>query len=149
MIARTRTIPAAKRSSAATFRNIPAHNAIVIIQTTHTVFHKQRKRNNANNASVVLLCSLSRNNGIVISRSRSQVFVTFRNISSAYLSHKAGLLVQVYYSTGVLLCAYADMRIQRYGDMIICGYAHRRITPLCVKPHGKIRLGPDTHLAGP
>jgi len=102
------TMPHAKRSSAATFRNIPAHNAIVIIQTTHTAFHKQRKRDNANNASVVLLCSLSRNNGTVISRFRSQVFVTFRNISLAYLSHKAGLLVQAYY--------YAPMPAETYND---------------------------------
>jgi hypothetical protein len=139
--ARSRTIPAAKRSTAVTFRNIPAHNAIVIMQTTHTAFHKQRKRDNINNASVMLLCSISRNHGIVILRFGSQVFVTFRNISSAYHFHKPGLLVQAYYSTGVLLCAYAGMRIQRYGDMGICGYAHRRIAPLCVKPHGEILLG--------
>ena len=52
-------------------------------------------------------------------------------------------------STGALLCVYAGMRIQRYGHMIICGYAHRSICPLCVKPHGKIDQGPDTPLAGP
>lgn len=98
-------------------------------------------------------------NGIVISRFWMQAFVTKRNISSAYYSHKPGLSVQAYYSTsvlcdssglaqvqayystGVLLCAYAGMRIQRYGYMIICGYAHRRIPPLCVKPHGKIDQG--------
>lgn len=32
--------------------------------------------------------------------------------------------VQTYYSTGVLLCAYAGMRIQRYDDMMVWRYGH-------------------------
>jgi len=124
MIAHTRTMAAAKQSTAATLRNIPAHNAIVIMQTTQTLYHKQRKRDITNNASVILLCPESRNNGIVILRFCKQVFVTFRNISSAYLSHKCGLystfvlcdtsglaLVRLCYSTPVLLCGYEHMRV--------------------------------------
>lgn len=145
------------------------NNATVIWAITTALYRSQRRRDNANNASVISLSPSSRHNGIVISRSRCQAFVIFRNISSAYITDKDGLLVQAYYSTsvlcdssrlahstGVLLCAYAGMRIQRYGYMIICGYAHRRIAPLCVKPHGKIDQGPryapsrtlDTTLAG-
>ena len=145
----------AQQSTAEIFRNIPAHNTIVIMQTTQTLCHKQRKRDNTNNASVVLLCPESRNNGIVISRFCKQVFVTFRNISSAYLSHKCSLystfvlrdtlrlaLVRLYYSTPVLLCGYEHMPICAYEHRSICGYAHKRISSLCVKPHGKIDQGP-------
>jgi hypothetical protein len=154
MIAPARTMAAAQQSTAAIFRSIPAHNAIVIMQTTQTLCHKQRKRDNTNNASVILLCPESQNNGIVISRFCKQVFVTFRNISSAYLSHKCSLysafvlcdtsglaLVRLYYSTPVLLCGYEHMPICAYEHRSICGYAHRRISSLCVKPHGKIDQG--------
>jgi hypothetical protein len=118
-------------ASCATFRNIPAHNAIVIMQTTQTAFHKQRKRDNANNASVMMV-SRSAYNAIVISPSRGQAFVTFRNISSAYLSYRLGLCsmlalcdtwrlaqVHVYYSTPVLLCGYAHTTISAYAHMSI------------------------------
>jgi hypothetical protein len=107
--ARANITRAAYWSTLATFRNIPArtmarplmasaatflnnqqiaasHNAIVIMQN-----HKQRKRDNANNKSVIITIASSRHNGIVISRSRAQAFVTKRNISSAYLLHKLGL----------------------------------------------------------
>jgi hypothetical protein len=133
MNAHARTIAPAKQSTAATFRNIPAHNAIVIMQTTQAAFHKQRKRDNANNASVILLCTESRNNGIVILRFRRQAFVAFRNISSACLSYKVSLcstfvlcdtselaLVRMYYSTPVLLCGYDVGVILLYRYMIIC-----------------------------
>jgi hypothetical protein len=46
MNAHARTISPAKQSTAATSRNIPAHNAIVIMQTTQALWHKQRKRDN-------------------------------------------------------------------------------------------------------
>jgi hypothetical protein len=46
MNVRARTISPAKQSTAATFRNIPAHNTIVIMQTTQALCHKQRKRDN-------------------------------------------------------------------------------------------------------
>ncbi len=121
MIAHARTISPANQSTAATFRNIPAHNAIVIMQTTQTAFHKQRKRDNANNASMIMVKHRA-HNAIVISQSRGQAFVTFCNISSAYLSYKASLCstfvlcatselaqVRLYYSTPVLfmsVCAY-------------------------------------------
>lgn len=56
--AHARTMAPAHRSSCATFRNNqairPSHNAIVIMQTTQAQNHKQRKRDNANNASVIL-----------------------------------------------------------------------------------------------
>lgn len=117
--AHARTMAPAKQSTAATIRNIPSHNAIVIMQTTQPQNDKQQKRDNANNTNVILLCSPSRHNGIVISPSRRQAFVTFRNISSAYLSHRLSL-----YSTPVLLCLYAHMRISPYRYMIICGNAH-------------------------
>lgn len=71
----------------------PSHNAIVIMQTTQAQNDKQRKRDNANNASVISAIRSSRHNGIVISRSRAQVFVMFCNTSSAYLSYKLGLSV--------------------------------------------------------
>jgi hypothetical protein len=86
-------------ASCATFRNIPAHNAIVI------------------------------------SPSHRQAFVTFCNISSAYLSHKGSLcstfalcdtselaLVRMYYSTPVLLCRYAHTTISAYAHMRIKAY---------------------------
>jgi hypothetical protein len=127
------TMQSAHQSTAATFRNIPAHNAIVIMQATQAAFHKQRKGDTINNASVILLCSISRNHGIVISRFGSQAFVTFRNISSAYLSYRGGLcstfvlcdssrlaIVRMYYSTPVLLCGYDVGVILLYRYMIIC-----------------------------
>jgi hypothetical protein len=90
MIAHARTISPAKQSTAATFCNIPSHNTIVIMQTTQTAFRKQRKRDNANNASVIM-ANCRAYNAIVISRSHRQAFVTFRNISSAYLSYRLSL----------------------------------------------------------
>jgi hypothetical protein len=143
MIAHPRNMAAAKQSTAATFRNIPAHNAIVIMQTTQTLCHKQRKRDNTNNASVITAKHRA-HNAIVISQSRGQAFVTLRNISSAYLSHKTGL-----YSTLALLCLYAHMRISLYRYMTICGKAHNENDFHSQELAGKIDQGPDTHLAGP
>lgn len=147
--ARANITRAAHWSTVATFRNIQqitvSHNAIVIMQTAQLQNHKQRKRDNANNASVILannasvmMASVSsRHNGIVILRSRVQAFVTKRNISLAYLSHRLSLLVQVYCMTVqdwhkyactiVRLYYYAAMRIQRYRHMSICAYAHKSI----------------------
>ena len=84
-----------QKSSLATIRNNQAirapHNAIVMMQMPHLQNHKQRQRDDANNASVISTIRPSRHNAIVISRFRAQVFVTKRNISSAYLSYKPGL----------------------------------------------------------
>lgn len=140
--ARANITKAAHWSTLATFRNIQqitvSHNAIVIMQTAQPQKHKQRKRDNANNASVILannasvmMASVSsRHNGIVISRSRVQAFVTKRNISPAYLSHRLSLLVQVYCMTAqdwhkyactiVRLYYYAAMRICAYADIVVC-----------------------------
>jgi hypothetical protein len=139
--ARASITRAAHWSTLATFRNIQqitaSHNAIVIMQTTQAQNHKQRKRDNANNASVMMASVSSRHNGIVISRSRAQAFVTKRNISPAYLLHRLSLLAQVYcmtvqdwhkYACAIVhLYYYAHMRIQRYRHMIICAYAHKSI----------------------
>jgi hypothetical protein len=103
-------------ASCSTFRNIPARNAIVIMQTTQIAFHKQRKRDNANNESVIMAIR-SAHNAIVISRFYGQAFVTFRNISSAYLSYRLSL-----YSTPVLLCGYAHTTISVYAHMRIKAY---------------------------
>jgi hypothetical protein len=128
---------AAHRSTVATFRNIPANNAIVIMQTTQAQNHKQRHRDNANNASVIMARVSSRHNAIVISRFQAQAFVTFRNISSAYHFYKLGLSVQTYYVTVenwhkyactiVRLYYYASMRLCAYNDIAICAYAHKSI----------------------
>ena len=125
---------AAHRSIVAIFRNIQqitaSHNAIVIMQTMQAQNHKQRKRDNANNASVMMANVSSRHNGIVISRSCVQAFVTKQNISFAYLSHRLSLSVQVHYMTAqdwhkyvctmVRLYYHVVMRIQRYRYMRIC-----------------------------
>ena len=121
-------------ASCATFRNIPTHNAIVIMQTTQTAFHKQQKCDSANNASVIMT-NRSSHNAIVISRSHWQAFATFRNISSAYLSYRLGLCstfapcdtsglaqAHVYYSTPVLPCGYAHIIISLYDHMPIAAY---------------------------
>ena len=122
-----------------------SYNGIVMMQTTQTQYHKQRKRDNANNANVIM-ASCRAHNAIVISRFHRQAFVTLRNISSAYHSHKLSLLVQTYYVTiedwhkcrctissayvtdrpglSVQVCYYAAMGIQRYRHMSICGWAH-------------------------
>jgi hypothetical protein len=126
------TMKAPNNQSPQHFATIRPHNAIVIMQTTQALWHKQRKRDNANNASVIMANSRA-HNAIVMSRFRRQAFVTFRNISSAYLSYKASLcsafvlcdtselaLVRMCYSTPVLLCLYAHMRISSYCYMIIC-----------------------------
>ena len=131
--ARANITRAAHRSTLATFRNNqairPSHNTIVIMQITQPQNHRQRKRDNANNVSVMLANMSSRHNAIVISRSCAQVFVTKRNISFAYLSHRLSLLVQAYYVTienwhkyacTTVRLYYAAMRIQRYRHMIIC-----------------------------
>ena len=124
----------AKKSTVETIRNNqairPSHNGIVIMQATQAQNVKQHKRDTANNASVILANAPSRHNGIVILRSRAQGFVTFRNISSAYLSYRLSLSIQTYYVTVedwhkyrrtiVQAYCYAPMRIQRYCDMIIC-----------------------------
>lgn len=131
---------AAHWSTLATFRSIQqvtaSYNTIVITQTTQAQNHKQRKRDNANNVSVMLANMSSRHNAIVISRSCAQAFVTKRNISFAYLSHRLSLLVQAYYVTienwhkyacTTVRLYYVAMRIQRYRHMIICAYAHKSI----------------------
>jgi hypothetical protein len=86
-----------QKSTVETIRNSqairPSYNAIVMMQMSHLQNHKQRKRDNANNASVISAIRPSRHNGIVISRSRAQAFVTKRNISSAYLSYRLSLSV--------------------------------------------------------
>jgi hypothetical protein len=114
MIAHARTISPAKQSTAATFRNIPAHNAIVIMQTTQAAFHKQRKRDSANNASVIM-ANRRAHNAIVISRSCGQVFVTFCNISSAYLSHRLSL-------------SFTNEGLIRIRIMIKCRYGYASIS---------------------
>jgi sugar diacid utilization regulator len=94
--ARARITAPAKQSTVATFRNNQAirgsYNAIVIMQTTQAAFHKQRKRDSANNANVIMAKHMA-HNAIVISSSHGQAFVTFRNISSAYHSHKLSLSI--------------------------------------------------------
>jgi hypothetical protein len=118
-------------TSCATFRNIPAHNAIAIVQIMQLQNHKQRKSDSTNNESVIM-ASCSAHNAIVISRFYGQAFVTKRNISSAYLSYRLSLysafvlcdtsglaLVRVYYSTPVLLCGYAHTTISAYAYMSI------------------------------
>jgi len=138
-----------QKSTVETIRNNQAirgsYNGIVIMQTTQAQCHKQRKRDNANNASVIM-ASCRAHNAIVISRCHRQAFATFCNISSAYRSYKLSLLVQTYYVTvgnwhkcrcaissayvtdkpGLLVQAYyyAAMSIQRYRHMSICGWAH-------------------------
>jgi len=121
-------------ASCAIFRNTPAHNAIVIMRTTQTAFHKQHKRDNANNTSVIMT-NCRAHNAIVISPSHRQAFVIKRNISSAYLSHRTTLYstfapcdtsglaqAHVYYSTPVLPCGYAHTTISAYAHMSIKVY---------------------------
>jgi hypothetical protein len=162
------TMKATNNQSLQSFVTIEPHNAIVIMQTTQAAFRKQRKRDSANNASVIM-ANRRAHNAIVISRFPRQVFVTFRNISSAYLSHRASLystlvlcdtselaLVRMYYSTPVLLCLYAHMGISSYRYMIICGKAHNENDFHSQELAGKIDQGPrynpsrilDTTLAG-
>lgn len=116
-----------QKSTLATFRNIPGNNSSVIMQTTQARNHKQRKRDNANNASVIMARVSWRHNAIVISRFQAQAFVTFCNISSVYRSYKFGLSVQTYYvtvggwhkykCTTVQAHYYALMRGAPYNDM--------------------------------
>jgi hypothetical protein len=84
------TMKAPNNQSPQHFATIRPHNAIVIMQTTPLLCHKQRKRDNTNNASVIM-ANRRAHNAIVISRFRRQAFVTFCNISSACLSHRLGL----------------------------------------------------------
>jgi hypothetical protein len=122
-----------QKSTVETIRNNQAirapHNAIVIMQTTQTRCRKQRQRDDANNASVISAITPSRHNGTVILRSRAQAFVTKRNISSAYHSHKLSLSVQTYYVTLENWHKYACtiVRLYYYAPMRICGYAHTTI----------------------
>jgi len=85
-----------QKSTVETIRNNQAirgsYNGIVIMQTTQAAFHKQRKRDSANNANVIMAKHMA-HNAIVISSSHGQAFVTFRNISSAYHSHKLSLSI--------------------------------------------------------
>ncbi len=126
-------------ASCAIFRNTPAHNAIVIMQTTQAAFHKQRKRDNTNNASVIMT-NCRAHNAIVISRSHRQAFVIKRNISSVCLSYRTSLYstfapcdtsglaqAHVYYSTPVLPCGYAHTTISAYAHTTISAYAHMSI----------------------
>jgi|LakMenEpi03Aug12_release.lakeMendotaPanAssembly.Ray.scaffolds.fasta_scaffold799268_1 hypothetical protein len=48
------TMKAPNNQSPQHFATIRPHNAIVIMQTTQALWHKQRKRDNANNASVIM-----------------------------------------------------------------------------------------------
>lgn len=159
-LGRAKYSKACQKARPETIRNNRAirtsHNGIVIMQTTQAQNDKQRKRDNVNNVSVILANVSSRHNGIVILRSRAQAFVTKRNISAAYLSHKPGLSVQAYYVTVenwhryrctiVHAYYYAAMRILRYRYMIICVYAHKNIKQQRYKIILKKR---DTTLAGP
>ena len=131
----------AHRSTFATIRNNqatrPSHNDIVMMQMSHLQNHKQRKRNNTNNASVISANVSPGHNAIVICRLWSQAFVTFCNISSAYHFHKLGLSVQTYYVTVenrhkyactiVRLYYYASMLLCAYNDVVICTYADMSI----------------------
>lgn len=148
-----------QKSTVETIRNNqairPSHNGIVIMQTTQAQNNKQRKRDNADNANVMMPGVSPRHNGIVISPCYAQAFVTKRNISAAYLSHKPGLSVQAYYVTVkdwhkymrtiVHAYYYAAMRILRYRYMIICTYEHKIIKQQRCKIILKKR---DTTLAG-
>jgi hypothetical protein len=130
-----------QKSTLATIRNNqairPSYNAIVIMQMLHLQNHKQRQRDNANNASVISANVSPGRNDIVIYRLWSQAFVTFCNISPAYHFHKLGLSVQTYYVTVknwhkyaytiVRLYHYASMLPCAYNDIVICAYADMRI----------------------
>ena len=130
-----------QKSTFATIRNNqairPSYNAIVIMQISHLQNYKQRKPDNTNNASVISANVSPGGNDIVICRFWSQAFVTFRNISSAYYSHKLGLSVQTYYVTVenwhkyaciiVRLYYYASMLLCACNDIVICAYRHMRI----------------------
>lgn len=153
-----RTMATAKQSTAATFRNIPAHNTIVMMQTTQKLCHKQRKRDDANNASVMMTNGAG-NNGIVMSRWCGQGFVTFRYISSAYVTDRPDLystpvlcdssglaLVRLYYSTPVLLCRYAHITISLYDHMLIVAYNGSVMKRY--KKRDTTLAGSDTTLAG-
>jgi hypothetical protein len=48
------TMKAPNNQSLQSFATIGPHNAIVIMQTMQALWHKQRKRDNANNASVIM-----------------------------------------------------------------------------------------------
>lgn len=133
---------ARQKSTVETIRNNqairPSHNGIVMMQTTQAQNDKQRKRDTANNASVMMAKVSSRHNGIVIVRSCAQAFVTKRNISSAYLSHKLGLSV-----------VSGDADTDTYHDRA----AIRIRNKIKKSPRGslaeKSSWGHDTPLAGP
>lgn len=82
-----------QKSTLATIRNNqairPSYNAIVMMQMLHLQNHKQRKRDNTNNASV---------------------------ISCIPQVQYAAMRIQRY--AHILLCSYADMSIQQYGDIL-------------------------------
>jgi len=151
---------ACKKARPETIRNNRAigasHNGIVMMHTTQARYCVKRKRNNIDNASVMMPGVSPRHNSIVISPYCAQAFVIFRNISVAYLSHRPGLLVQAYYVTVrdwhkymrtiVHAYYYAAMRILQYRYMIIYAYAHKNIKQQRCKIILKKR---DTTLAGP
>ena len=117
------------------------------MQITQAQNHKQRHRDNANNASVISAIRPSRHNGIVISRSRAQVFVTKRNISSVYLSYKPGLSLTSGIRDTNTNHDHAPIRIRiiigrRYG------YGSRSKNLLGGASRGKSSWGQDTPLAG-
>jgi hypothetical protein len=159
----------AKQSTAATFRNIqrPYHrtgeNRRIVTKNHKTPEcsngYRQRGRCDSRpdwHKLTVLISSTGhrdphRRGSVILFRiSRAGHHDTYRHRVTVPDWHKyACTIVRLYY--------YARMRISPYRYMTICGYAHRRISSLCVKPHGKIDQGPryapsrtlDTKLAGP
>ena len=141
-----------QKSTVETIRNNqairPSYNAIIMMQMPHLQNHKQRKRDNANNASVISTIRPSRHNAIVISRFRAQAFVTKRNISSAYLSYKPGLSLTSGIRDTNTNHDHAPIRIcisigRRYE------YGTKSKNLLGGSLAGKSSRGPDTPLAGP
>lgn len=152
-----------QKSTVETIRNnrrmMASHNAIVIMHS-----HKQRQRDNANNASVIWATTPSRHNAIVISRFCGQAFVTKQNISSAYLSYKPGLSITSWELATDTHRERVPIRIhimirKPLGAGLIENDSHYQENPwgwpllrmiLIIRgSRGKSRRGQDTHLAGP
>ena len=105
----------------------PAHNAIVILQTTTAQNDKQQQRDTDRHGIaesryryITMLwtsfCNASKHK---LSLSLPQAWI----ISTGVLCDSSGLAqVQGYCSTGVLLCSYAGCVIQQYGDMTMEAY---------------------------
>lgn len=73
------------------------HNASAILDITQSQYRRQQQRDNTNNASVILIYSQSRDNGIVILR---------------------------FHGETLLLCLYAHITISLYHNMPICALPH-------------------------